>query len=515
MQKKVEKVKAKETEKDVGSGAEITINTEELLLRIYSQADQLFDAVKKQLFVEEWLGEKTELIFACHAWEDGRDEMVFCKGNPGGEYRRKEYPAKPEESPGKTVERYIRETCGEKKYQKSTLLRWVTGKTGMEVSCICISPCFDRNNGKMLLEQTFRTMIGYLGDWMERLGRMGWEEDGNWKIDNFHHFVQCILQEAARKTCEYLEGFYFPIKISYINSLAGEYYEKAECQSDLLFLSDAGGNGVDGKELKYDFRENTGRSNIKFVPENIRWIRKLSQMAQSPLCLMFKNDADRQVYEVIGIGRNPHKKDRPDAEDGGSMEQGEITVPHFWAEIKKHMQWDLHLGTAYIFSFRNGNYKITMGMPGDYLKEKCRAVFGRSGEYGDVTSCILTSQEQAHGTMLVVLSGRHAKEEVERLSRVKAGMQDANPSVRVDVINKLNAIDGSVIMGTDGIVYGIGMILDGDSSAEGNPARGARYNSAKKYRKYLESRKMPGLIFIVSEDGSVEILTSMETSGQA
>lgn len=238
-------------------------------------------------------------------------------------------------------------------------------------------------------------------------------------------------------------------------------------------------------------------------------------MAQSPLCLMFKNDADRQVYEVIGIGRNPHKKDRTDAEDGGSMEQGEITVPHFWAEIKKHMQWDLHLGTAYIFSFRNGNYKITMGMPGDYLKEKCRAVFGRSGEYGDVTSCILTSQEQAHGTMLVVLSGRHAKEEVERLSRVKAGMQDANPSVRVDVINKLNAIDGSVIMGTDGIVYGIGMILDGDSSAEGNPARGARYNSAKKYRKYLESRKMPGLIFIVSEDGSVEILTSMETSGQA
>lgn len=510
MQKKEENAAVK----DVGMEKDCGIQAEEILLRIYSQTDRLFDAVKRQLFVEEWIGEKTKLVFACHIWKNGQDEMFFHKENSDGGYGKEVYPAEPEESPREMVERYVKETLKMEKYQKSRLFWYETEDTGMEVSCICISPCFEQNNGKMLLEQTFRTMIEYIGDWLERLERNDWQGEENWKIDNFHHFVQCILQEAAHKTCESLEGFYFPIKISYINSLAGEYYEKAECRSDLLFLSDDGGNDVDDKELKYDFRENAGRSNIKFVPENIRWIRKLSQMAQPPLCLMFRNDADRQVYEVIGIGRNPHKKDRADAGEGENMPQGEMAVPHFWAEIKKHMQWDLHLGNVYIFSFRNGNYKITMGMPEDYLKEKCKAVFGASGEYGDVTSCILTSQEQAHGTMLVVLSGKNAKEEVERLSRVKAGMQDANPSVRVDVINKLNAIDGSVIMGTDGIVYGIGMILDGDSSAEGNPARGARYNSAKKYRKYLESRKMPGLIFIVSEDGSVEILTSGETSGQ-
>lgn len=73
-------------------------------------------------------------------------------------------------------------------------------------------------------------------------------------------------------------------------------------------------------------------------------------------------------------------------------------------------------------------------------------------------------------------------------------------------INLLNSIDGSVILDTDGTIHAIGAILDGEIETKGNPARGARYNSAIKYLEFLKKKKISGMILIVSEDGSVEIL---------
>ena len=51
------------------------------------------------------------------------------------------------------------------------------------------------------------------------------------------------------------------------------------------------------------------------------------------------------------------------------------------------------------------------------------------------------------------------------------------------------------------------MILDGRASGRGDSARGARYNSALRY---VESSDHPCLAVVVSEDGLVDVITSVQ-----
>jgi hypothetical protein len=50
------------------------------------------------------------------------------------------------------------------------------------------------------------------------------------------------------------------------------------------------------------------------------------------------------------------------------------------------------------------------------------------------------------------------------------------------------------------------VILDGRASGRGDGTRGARYNSALRY---IESSAYPCLAVVVSEDGMVDVLTSV------
>jgi DNA integrity scanning protein DisA with diadenylate cyclase activity len=64
-----------------------------------------------------------------------------------------------------------------------------------------------------------------------------------------------------------------------------------------------------------------------------------------------------------------------------------------------------------------------------------------------------------------------------------------------------------VLIDPHGTCYAIGAILDGLATEKGDSSRGSRYNSALRY---VESSDYPCLAVVVSEDGLVDVITSVQ-----
>lgn len=79
-----------------------------------------------------------------------------------------------------------------------------------------------------------------------------------------------------------------------------------------------------------------------------------------------------------------------------------------------------------------------------------------------------------------------------------------------EVTTQLTAIDGTLIADVGGNVHAVGAIMDGGSTSSGTWQRGGRYNSAANY---VTSSPHPALIFIVSQDGYVDIVPPMNPKG--
>lgn len=472
--------------------------------QIFIKIDDCFQFLMRRLFVDQWLQESTKLLIAFVNETEKPKQMFLMEKLYSENYEIEVRKLDNDEEYVLAIDDYLDSKKYAKKNIKKELREFELLGCKMHVCCVCLSPCLDKNIGKFLLKQAFFTMVESLQSWCLKLeelernpetGKLQDPADNNW-----HDFVQRVLQKTYERVNEQLEGLYSPVKMSYIISLSGEYYERTENSSNLLFLPQLDADDIKSSELKYDFRKKDNwRSGIQFVPENIRRIRKLTQIASNKLYLILQVQSEEQEYEALGICKKNSIK---------SLVKSRFTsVPYFICKTKGHMKWDLYLGERYIFSFVNGDYRITSNMPIEYLESKCRTVFPlEKVELTNVYDNVCEAQKQLHGTMLVILSQEHAKSESLRFSEGYFGMSDVRPSLRTDVLGNLSSIDGSILMDVQGNVYGIGVILDGNSDVKGKPERGARYNSALKYCKYLKRKKIPGLILIVSEDGFIDMI---------
>jgi len=115
----------------------------------------------------------------------------------------------------------------------------------------------------------------------------------------------------------------------------------------------------------------------------------------------------------------------------------------------------------------------------------------------------LAAADQAHGTMLVISEG--AADEAARLSAQATLIEPALLSP--ELLRQATGIDGAVLCDPDGTCHALGVILDGTATAEGDRARGARYNSALRY---LASAKPATMIVLVSEDGMINVLPRLQ-----
>ena len=117
--------------------------------------------------------------------------------------------------------------------------------------------------------------------------------------------------------------------------------------------------------------------------------------------------------------------------------------------------------------------------------------------------------KQKHGTMLVISS--IAKNESKRLGDLRRAISitkfNLNNLSDQEMI-MISSIDGCIIVDKQGNCTAIGAILDGEANIATDIGRGARFNSALTYIKKLKDQNEEAAAIVISEDGSIDIVTT-------
>ncbi len=125
------------------------------------------------------------------------------------------------------------------------------------------------------------------------------------------------------------------------------------------------------------------------------------------------------------------------------------------------------------------------------------------GEDADrLIDLVESAENERHGTMLVIST--EAEAEAERLASQATCLEPC--TLTPDILSRLTPIDGAVLLDLSGVCHAIGAILDGLADKGGDPARGARYNSALRY---VATRDEACMAIVVSEDGGVDIVPDL------
>jgi len=257
-----------------------------------------------------------------------------------------------------------------------------------------------------------------------------------------------------------------------INSISSLYYEKSGCKGMLLLVN----NDNPNLELTIKFIEPIELNKYKTV-------RKLFEISSDNNMLV----SDTQF--VYGIGKLKKDYDKTDEKI-------------YIIEVNKSNKWKLYHNNNLLMAVELGHpvfpqpkFKIEL------LDEKLIKKIGEISDeqkkniYNVINAAIL----QTKGTIIVI--SKNALTESQRLKKYSINTEPFK--LVPDIVHKITAIDGAVMMDINCICFSFGLILDGIANIDkGDNSRGARYNSAIKY---LETNP-DSIIIIVSEDGMVDVI---------
>lgn len=227
---------------------------------------------------------------------------------------------------------------------------------------------------------------------------------------------------------------------------------------------------------------------IEINKANVRVIRKLLELSDRRNTILIAEKG-----EVVGVYSVPDSK-------GKYSGTGVI--------FRGYGKWDL-------FSDKNGSImsfdSVMINITNQSLGRRIKKGFELAGikKYNEkkVFEIVEQAKKQSHGTTIFVSD--HAASECERLINANRAVGIDPIAVDEKTILSLSAIDGAMIIDTDGICHAIGAILDGATVNQGTIARGARYNSAITYIDYWASKqsnnKIRAVAIIVSSDDTVDV----------
>lgn len=214
--------------------------------------------------------------------------------------------------------------------------------------------------------------------------------------------------------------------------------------------------------------------------------RKLIEMASEHFALLFDGDYFWGFTSLSEVKRLPHVAFK--GRGIWSIQSGD----------------DLHCLVSYGVPVPRGRV-----LTEEMFKEHLLATFPTIDADGldQIWQIATIAAEQPVGTN--ILFTPHAAREAARLA---SQCITINPvKMTADLTLQLTAIDGTVITDISGNVHALGAIMDGQSTPNGTWQRGGRYNSAANY---VSSANFPALIFIVSQDGYVDIVPPIGQRGQ-
>ena len=126
-----------------------------------------------------------------------------------------------------------------------------------------------------------------------------------------------------------------------------------------------------------------------------------------------------------------------------------------------------------------------------------------SADIDSIWDVVQAAQESGHGTTIVV--SEDPVGESERLSG--QALPIVPDHLDPQQVVRLGGVDGAVMLGPDGQCHAFGVILDGIAGAQGDRARGSRFNSSVRYQQTTEA---PSVIVVISDDGLVDLIPSLE-----
>lgn len=236
---------------------------------------------------------------------------------------------------------------------------------------------------------------------------------------------------------------------------------------------------------------------IEINRNNCRTVRKLMEMAGEGHGLVVTGT--EKLMQIRGIIRdNPNDKST-------------INI-----EFAEHMVWRIKKGDTAIFEYRKGECSIP---PLEQVSDKDKQIENlevwlkeHTAELPE-TSVIdlvkLITEKNAHGAAIVFMEKEILEKEVTRLQSLGKAYRvtPCNCENAREEFTGFTAIDGAIMADLQGTCIAVGAILDGWSVIQGNPGRGARYNSVSNYihvvKKKYECEDIFAVIF--SEDKMINV----------
>ncbi len=208
-----------------------------------------------------------------------------------------------------------------------------------------------------------------------------------------------------------------------------------------------------------------------------RAVRKLLEITDDSLALLVHEDG------VFGLGR---------------VTAG-LAADVFEVAITGHATWELRGagGVLLRFEYRQPSLPRPI-LDMSALVDTFERLLGDAISKDVLIPLVEAAMRAHHGTTLVV-SADAASEAV----RLGGQATTITPTLAtVELLDHVAQIDGAVLIDPEGTCHAIGVILDGEVTVNGDPSRGARYNSAHRYQR---SAPCPSVVVIVSEDGDVTL----------
>jgi DNA integrity scanning protein DisA with diadenylate cyclase activity len=268
-----------------------------------------------------------------------------------------------------------------------------------------------------------------------------------------------------------------------INNVSSLYYENSVSTGKIVFVN---------KKFIKEEHPNIEKILIlkqKVFLKNKRLIRKLLEISNSGIALLSDG---KYVYGICRIIGN------------FDTEREDIFVVEYFGVYS----WEFIYAKQKLFKVDYEDIylpqnKITYSQ----FKRRISELFIdiKSSKIAKLYSVMLEALNQNKGTIIII--SENAKSETDRLKsqafRVEA--KEMTPSI----VKEITSIDGAVLIDTNCNCHGIGVILDGMATNNGDTSRGARYNSAIRYVETIKNRENYSdcLAIVISEDGYVDIIS--------
>jgi len=329
------------------------------------------------------------------------------------------------------------------------------------------------------------------------------------------NFIKKVRMNAARQLEDMLQVLTCGMDLELLTALSNERYESVAGSGLQIALVSHPIKLTEVEDLLLFEEDNW----VKLTYQNTHALRKYLNMARTAclaVCRTHKSGSgeDDDFYAVGLFSGNVRKK-------------------YPCISFPGHMEWQFYLPPAQ--EERGGSGEVNPGCrvrcmqgrlflplldPTNYERRELQKALdaypeppeGKLSEGTEkVFELVQQVKKQKKGALLIIADETVLKAETGRLCRRKhcgiaLNRKKACGSIP-EPVTQLSAIDGAVLADWDGNCWACGVILDG-SAADGDMARGSRYNSARSYLVSTQDRlgDHPPLGVVVSEDGMVNFL---------